>query len=586
MGRHKTCPYTASKGVSTIYLRTITRIFSKHLFSILTVGICVIFALPAAAQTPSLAEQIFQKHQTRLLSEDVQAVLPAVLVELKKNENQAILTPVLIEAVLENPDLLKRLIPEISDEFITLLKQQDSGIRILFSDPDFQTLLQMPDAIDELTRLIEPTEPSLATQIFERYERFFQRQDIRELLPDVLTALNQPDKQALLRPALIKLVTEDPDLLKVIAPEIDDRFITLLKEDPEVNIFIKDPDFHVLLQDPDAINELAVLLDIETVAIMRIRPASIESPDIRALFAVDVVIDNARNVQGYQLSVHFDPEALRYVSWQQGTYLSGDVFAGLKTIAAGQISFVVTAPTEATNTQGVLLTITFEVVAAKASILSLSDVILVSGQRTALPVKTEGSEIVKPILVATEDSVQPIPEGTEADEAVEPMSVETEEGGSEETEGSEVVEPTSEETEDSVEPMPEGTENSEIIEPTLEETEDGVEPVSGETEEGEVVEPMPVETEDSEGVEPTSEETEDGETVEPAPEGTETEVERLTPAWDVNEDRFVNILDLVLVRLNFGQEGPTPADVNGDNVVNILDLTLVASHLGEYYEQP
>ena len=86
---------------------------------------------------------------------------------------------------------------------------------------------------------------------------------------------------------------------------------------------------------------------------------------------------------------------------------------------------------------------------------------------------------------------------------------------------------------------------------------------------------MPVETEDADGVETDPVETEDGEGA-----------ERSTPAWDVNEDNFVNILDLVLVSSDIGQEGPTPTDVNGDNVVNILDLVLVASHLGEYYEQP
>ena len=553
-----------------------TRIFPKPLLSIVTIGICLIFAVPTAAQMPSLAEQIFQKHQRNLLSEDVQAVLPEVLVELKKNENQDILTPVLIEAVLENPDLLKRIIPAISDEFITLLKQQDSDIRILFSDPDFQTLLQMPEAIDEFARLVESAEPSLATQIFERYERLFQRQDIQVLLPDFLTALKQPDKQVLLRPSLIKLVTEDPDLLKVIAPEIDDRFITLLKADPEVNIFIKDPDLHVLLQDPDGIDELAVLLDLETLAIVRIVPASIESLNVGDPFSVAVVIDNARNVRGYQLSVQFDPEALRYVSWQLGTYLSGDVFAAPATIESDRIFFVMTAPTKAANTQGLLLTITFKVVAAKASILSLGDVILVGDARMAVPVTTEDSQIVKPILVATEDSVEPMPEGTEEDETVAPMPVETEDGGR--------VEPTPEETEDSVEPMPVETGDGGRVEPTPEETEDKVEPMPEGTEEE--VEPVSGKIEDSEVVEPTSEETKDGETVEPVPEGTETEVERSTPAWDINEDRFVNILDLVLVRLNFGQEGPTPADVNGDNVVNILDLTLVASHLGEYYEQP
>ena len=479
------------------------------------------------AQSLSLAEQVFQKHQTILLSEDVQAVLPAVLVELKKPENQEILTPALIEAVLENPDLLKRIIPETSDEFITLLKQEDSDIRTLLSDPDVQTLLQMPEAIDELIHLLEVANTPLATRIFERYELLFQREDIRELLPGVLAKLKQPDTQALLRPSMIKLVAENPDLLKVIAPEIDDRFIRLLKEDPEVNTFINDPDLHVLLQNPTEIDELAVLLDLQTVAIVGIVPVSIESPNVGEQFAIAVVTTNAQNVRGYRLSVQFDPEALRYVSSQQGTYLSGDVFVAPATINTDRVSFVVTAPMEAESTQGVLLTITFEVVATKASMLSLSDVMLVNGQGRVLPVKTEDGEVVEPTPVETEDT-----------EVAEPTPVETVE-----------------------------TEDTEVVEPTPVETEDG-----------EVVEPTPVETEDTETVEPTP-----AETVET--EDTET-VERLTPVWDVNEDGFVNILDLVLVSSNFGEEGSVPADVNGDNVVNILDLTLVASHLGEYYEQP
>ena len=537
-----------------------SHIFSKRLLSIFIIGMCVIFAMRTAAQVPSLAEQVFQKHQTALLSEDVQAVLPETLVEFKKPENQEILTPVLIEAVLENPDLLKRIILEISNEFITLLKQDNSDIRILFSDPDVQTLLQTPEAIDELTHLLETAKPSLAIRIFERYELLFQREDIRESLPGVLTTLKQPDTQALLRPSMIKLVAENPDLLKVIVPEIEDKFITLLKEDPEVNTFINDSDLHVLLQNPAEIDELAALLDIGTEPIVSIVPASFESPDVGEQFAIAVVISNAYNVRGYRLSVQFDPEALRYVSWEQGNYLSGDVFAAPVNFAPDRISFVVTAPMTTENTQGILLTITFEVVAEKASMLSLNDVILASGEGIELPVETEDSEIV-----------EPIPVETEGDDAVEPMPVEVEE--------SEIVELMPMETEESevVEPIPAETEDGEAVETTPTEAEESetVEPIPEPTEESEIVEPTPVETEESEADEPTPTETEESEAV-----------ERSTPAWDVNEDGFVNILDLVLVRSHFGEEGPTPSDVNGDNIVNILDLTLVANHLGEYYEQP
>ena len=386
--------------------------------------------------------------------------------------------------------------------------------------------------------------PSLATRVFERYERLFQRDDIRELLSDVLIVLKQPDIQALLRPSMIKLIAENPDLLSIIVPEIDNRFIGLLKEDPEVNTLINDPDLHVLLQNPADIDELAVLLDVATVAIVGIVPASIESPDVGDEFPIAVVISNAQDVRGYQLSVQFDPEALRYVSWQQGTYLSGDVFTAPATVEADQVSFIAIAPVKAANTQGVLLTLRFEGVAEKASMLSLNEVMLVSSEGIALPVKTENSQIVEPIVMEIEE-----------DEIIEPIVVEIEEG-------------------EMVETVPAETEDTETVESMPEETEDSgtVEPMPRDTEDGGTVEPTPEGTEDE--LQPTSSETEEGEAT-----------KHSTPAWDVNKDRFVNILDLVLVSSNFGQEGPVPADVNGDNTVNILDLTLVVNHLGEYYEE-
>ena len=49
---------------------------------------------------------------------------------------------------------------------------------------------------------------------------------------------------------------------------------------------------------------------------------------------------------------------------------------------------------------------------------------------------------------------------------------------------------------------------------------------------------------------------------------------------DVNGDGVVNILDLVLVAVNFTKIGENDADVNGDGVVNILDLVQVAGAIG------
>ena len=53
----------------------------------------------------------------------------------------------------------------------------------------------------------------------------------------------------------------------------------------------------------------------------------------------------------------------------------------------------------------------------------------------------------------------------------------------------------------------------------------------------------------------------------------------IEPAWDVNDDGVVNILDLSFVAARFGQNDQTEADVNGDGVVNIQDLIVVASEI-------
>lgn len=373
-----------------------SRILFTRLYVFLMLSMCLVCAMRLFAQEPSLAEQIFQKYQELLQRADVQEELPIVLLELKKPENQQFLRSTTINAVLDDPDTLKTLIPDTSDDFITLLKE-DTDIQTMLRDPDVQTLLQDPEAIDELASLLEIEAPILAPLIFDRYQLLFQREDIRELLPDVLAILKHPDTQALLQPATIKLVAEDPDLLKTIVPEIEDRFITLLKEDADVKVFINDPDVHTLLQNRIEIDALAKLLSIESrLIVVRIAPASIESPGIGEQFSITLDIANAQNVAGYQVSLQFDSEALQYISWEQGTYLPGDIFVIPTVIKEDQVSFASTAGTIATGTEGTLLTITFKVIAIKASMLTLTEVILSSRAGVALPVTTENGEIVEP----------------------------------------------------------------------------------------------------------------------------------------------------------------------------------------------
>ena len=57
-------------------------------------------------------------------------------------------------------------------------------------------------------------------------------------------------------------------------------------------------------------------------------------------------------------------------------------------------------------------------------------------------------------------------------------------------------------------------------------------------------------------------------------------------AGDMNNDGVVNILDLVLVASQFGQEGARAADLNGDGAVNVLDLVAVANAFGNVAAAP
>ncbi len=57
-----------------------------------------------------------------------------------------------------------------------------------------------------------------------------------------------------------------------------------------------------------------------------------------------------------------------------------------------------------------------------------------------------------------------------------------------------------------------------------------------------------------------------------------------TPAWDVNGDGSINVLDLSRVGDRFGETGAPgwiPEDVNRDGVINVLDLSLIGDHFGE-----
>ena len=364
--------------------------------SCLVLSVCSVPIL--IAQTPTLAEKVFEKYQSLLLREDIQELIPIILEEIKKPENQPLLNPETINLVVDDPDLLKDYIKNVDEKFILLLKD-DQAIRTFLSDPDVQDLLQDPAAIDELNQLIQENSLSLAEKIHNRYADFFEREDILLILPEVLGEIKKPKNQELLQPATIKLIVDDPDLLKKIIVDIDKEFIRLIKEDVELRTVLSDPDVQLLLQNPDAIDDLAVILNIELIMniIVRISPPSIESPPVGDQLIITVDIDDGYNVSGYEGRLQYETTALRFVSLEHGTYLKGSVLPVATKVENGEISFAqVSTETISTEPSGTLVNITFEVIDAKASELILSEVIIAAYGGIELPTTIENGKILEP----------------------------------------------------------------------------------------------------------------------------------------------------------------------------------------------
>ncbi len=107
-------------------------------------------------------------------------------------------------------------------------------------------------------------EASLAQQVAAKYSELLQREDIQAVLPDVLEGLKSDQIQGILsgNPALISTVVAAPDLLLNFAPDTDPKFITLLKEDKDLQAMLNDPQVQSLLADVAAIDELAGLLNV------------------------------------------------------------------------------------------------------------------------------------------------------------------------------------------------------------------------------------------------------------------------------------------------------------------------------------
>ncbi len=130
-----------------------------------------------------------------------------------------------------------------------------------------------------------------------------------------------------------------------------------------------------------------------------ITPFPAESPAIGEQLSINVSIVGAENIAGYQLTVGFDPTALRYVEAVNGDYLSEGAFFVEPVVSGNKVTLGSTSLGDVSSGDGTLATVTFEVVDVKESNLTLSDVILTDSDGEHLANSAQNGSVVEPAAI-------------------------------------------------------------------------------------------------------------------------------------------------------------------------------------------
>ena len=137
---------------------------------------------------------------------------------------------------------------------------------------------------------------------------------------------------------------------------------------------------------------------------LSLSPASVESLNVGDELEFSLNITGSEGVSAYQATIEFDASALRHTSSENGDYLAAGAFFVLPKVQGNRLKLAAASGSERQGS-GTLATVTFEVVAVKASTLTLSDTLFSNTQgQTAPPQQVTGAEITEPPGVSIPDA--------------------------------------------------------------------------------------------------------------------------------------------------------------------------------------
>ena len=128
-----------------------------------------------------------------------------------------------------------------------------------------------------------------------------------------------------------------------------------------------------------------------------VEPRQVASPVPGQQLQVNINVKDAADVLAYEVTVGFDPTALRYVSITNADYLPTGAFASPPQVTANSVYLAATSVAgSAAAANGTLATVIFEVVATKASTITLSDVLLSDSNITPLQLTSVDGAVTAP----------------------------------------------------------------------------------------------------------------------------------------------------------------------------------------------
>ena len=295
-------------------------------------------------------------------------------------------------------------------------------------------------------------------------------------------------------------------------------------------------------------------------------PIPVVSPAIGEQFSISVSIVAGENVGGYQVSLAFDPTALRYVESANGDYLPPGAFFVPPVVSENKVTLGASSLAGESNGDGALATVTFEVVEVKESVIDLLDIILTDSAGEPLPQLLHSStKVVEPTLLPSAAVISLTPSSVLSPAVGEQLTFNINIAGGRNVKDFALTLNFDQSALKHISSSP-----GNYLDNGVGNGDGTLETVTFE------VLAVKASTVNLSGYFIRT----NGLHYLPTFESAAV----ILPIFgDVNRDGVVNILDLVQVASSFGQPVPeegNPADVNEDGVVNIVDLVKVAGALG------